>query len=506
MPLQSQFHFLPLYAIIIDREARQRRQLDVSDLLASIARRGIMNPLIVEPLDKWVPGGPQQYKLVAGERRYEAARQLDLSEVPCRLTTELTPTEFAILEFEENDKRSDLTWQDKAKAVFKIHQLLLLDNPGQSVVDTAEALGISQTQANRQITLVPWLGRAEAIDRAGNIVEAINWLARKKEREQGLKLEELIGAGPSLDSALTFEDHLDAMNAKLPEAEVEAELDLSFADPVPASHAHLPQTFLQLPLPVALPKTSPDGIIQGNAIKWWTAYAGPKFNLIHCDFPYGIRLGAGPQGREGGNASQTGDAAYDDEPDTAFALLDSFLQHLNNFTAFSAHLVFWFGGQHRQLIFDKFTTANTGFNFYPHPLIWHKTDNVGILADPQRRPRHTYEQAFLAARGDRKLVCVRADSYAAPTDKSLHHSAKPEPVLRHFFQMLVDETTSLLDPTCGAGSALRAAESLGAKSSFGIELDPKNAEIAQFALRRARNIRAAERALREAEQRKEANG
>jgi DNA modification methylase len=50
-------------------------------------------------------------------------------------------------------------------------------------------------------------------------------------------------------------------------------------------------------------------------------------------------------------------------------------------------------------------------------------------------------------------------------------SIKPEPVLREFFRMFVDEFTTMLDPTCGSGTALRAAEGLGAKRVLGIEID-----------------------------------
>jgi len=45
--------------------------------------------------------------------------------------------------------------------------------------------------------------------------------------------------------------------------------------------------------------------------------------------------------------------------------------------------------------------------------------------------------------------------------------------------MLVDETTHLLDPTCGGGNALRVAEKLGAASAYGLEIDEKFAEAAQ---------------------------
>jgi len=43
-------------------------------------------------------------------------------------------------------------------------------------------------------------------------------------------------------------------------------------------------------------------------------------------------------------------------------------------------------------------------------------------------------------------------------------------------QMFVDENTTLLDPTCGSGSALRAAESLGARHVLGLEKDEEYAK------------------------------
>ena len=55
-------------------------------------------------------------------------------------------------------------------------------------------------------------------------------------------------------------------------------------------------------------------------------------------------------------------------------------------------------------------------------------------------------------------------------------------MLEHFFSMLVSDTTRLLDPTCGSGSALRAAQSLGVKQMLGIEIDPEYAAQAQLSL------------------------
>lgn len=51
-------------------------------------------------------------------------------------------------------------------------------------------------------------------------------------------------------------------------------------------------------------------------------------------------------------------------------------------------------------------------------------------------------------------------------------SEKSFDMLSHFFRMLIDDSTVMLDPTCGSGMAVKAAEAAGAHYSLGLELDP----------------------------------
>jgi DNA modification methylase len=52
--------------------------------------------------------------------------------------------------------------------------------------------------------------------------------------------------------------------------------------------------------------------------------------------------------------------------------------------------------------------------------------------------------------------------------------------------MFVDEYTEMLDPTCGSGTALRAAEALGARRVVGIEIDKEFVDRANIALEKSR--------------------
>jgi predicted RNA methylase len=55
--------------------------------------------------------------------------------------------------------------------------------------------------------------------------------------------------------------------------------------------------------------------------------------------------------------------------------------------------------------------------------------------------------------------------------------------------MFVDQTTKMFDPTCGSGSSLRAAESMGAEHVLGLERDPEHFESATSAYRKFRILK-----------------
>jgi DNA modification methylase len=142
-----------------------------------------------------------------------------------------------------------------------------------------------------------------------------------------------------------------------------------------------------------------------------------------------------------------------------------------------------------------FFKAHGDFKIDPLPLIWMKSDNKGLVPDPLRRPRQIYETCLFGSRGDHKILTPVANAYACPTVGETHASVKPEPMLRHFFRMFVDQHSRVLDPTCGSGSAVRAAESLGAAHILGLEIDKEYAEPAVVALKESRRTPAPDATL-----------
>jgi ParB family chromosome partitioning protein len=77
------------------------------ELVESISAQGILQPLIVRPV------GEGKYELVAGERRWRAAQELGLGEVPV-IVRELDDAQMLELALVENIQREDLNAIDRA--------------------------------------------------------------------------------------------------------------------------------------------------------------------------------------------------------------------------------------------------------------------------------------------------------------------------------------------------------------------------------------------------------
>lgn len=101
---------LPLREIEPNR-GQPRKQFDegaLAELADSITQHGILQPLLVRPL---VSGG---YQIVAGERRWRAARMAGLTEVPA-VIREMTDRQVMQLALIENLQREDLTAMEEAQ-------------------------------------------------------------------------------------------------------------------------------------------------------------------------------------------------------------------------------------------------------------------------------------------------------------------------------------------------------------------------------------------------------
>jgi ParB family chromosome partitioning protein len=123
---RSGVQMLPV-ASIEPHPGQPRRHFDeeaLSELAASIASRGLIQPIVVRPHG-------ERYQIVAGERRWRAAQKAQLHEVPV-LVRQFDDTEMLEVALVENIQRQDLNAIEEAEAYKR-----LIDEYGH----TQEALG-----------------------------------------------------------------------------------------------------------------------------------------------------------------------------------------------------------------------------------------------------------------------------------------------------------------------------------------------------------------------------
>ena len=127
---------------VIDPNPNQPRQVmgDLSELIASITEKGIIEPLVVRPR-------ADRFQIVAGERRYQAAVQVGLQELPV-VIRDVDDTEMLELALIENLQRKDLTPFEESEALHG-----LAEGCGYTHEDLARRLGKSRSSVTESLSL-----------------------------------------------------------------------------------------------------------------------------------------------------------------------------------------------------------------------------------------------------------------------------------------------------------------------------------------------------------------
>src|SRR5207237_1217069 len=89
----------------------------LNDLAASIAEKGVLQPLLVRP-DAAHPG---RYEIIAGERRWRAAQLAKLHEVPA-MVKDFTDTQVLEVALIENLQRQDLSPVEEARGYDRLQK------------------------------------------------------------------------------------------------------------------------------------------------------------------------------------------------------------------------------------------------------------------------------------------------------------------------------------------------------------------------------------------------
>lgn len=113
----------------------------LSDLVNSIREQGILEPIVVAKT-------PAGYQIIAGERRWRAAKALGLAKVPV-IVKDTTPQGMLEMSIVENVQREDLNPLERAQAYKR-----LIDEFGLSVTEVAKRVGKSLPYISNTLRLL----------------------------------------------------------------------------------------------------------------------------------------------------------------------------------------------------------------------------------------------------------------------------------------------------------------------------------------------------------------
>ena len=112
----------------------------IAELASSVAQKGILQPLLVRPLEKG-------YEIVAGERRFRAAQQIGLKTVPA-IIRDLTDRETLEIAIIENVQRENLNSVEEAQAFKQLMDF------GMNQEEVAKAVGKSRSTVANTLRLL----------------------------------------------------------------------------------------------------------------------------------------------------------------------------------------------------------------------------------------------------------------------------------------------------------------------------------------------------------------
>lgn len=102
---------------IIIRKRVRKNLGDLSSLMESLRRHGLLNPVLIN----------NRNELVAGHRRTEAARRLGWTTIEARIVDDRDEGDLVEMEIEENTQRKSLTPDELAEAYLRLDKIR---NPG----------------------------------------------------------------------------------------------------------------------------------------------------------------------------------------------------------------------------------------------------------------------------------------------------------------------------------------------------------------------------------------
>lgn len=413
-------------------ENRQRREVDeeaIMELATSISKNSLLHPPVVRFRDDG------KVVLVCGERRIKAMKILwGLGEAvrcggeifpegqfPCNHLPELSELDAFEAELEENIRRADLSWQDRAAA-------------------SAQLMDLRTQQAARDHKPEPTVSEIAQEVRGSATSGGSAWEATRKEILVSKFLSD-----PDVKKARTLDEGFKIVKRK---EELRASADLG--ERIGRNFSKVDHT-----------------LFQGDCLEVMKEMPPQSFDVILTDPPYGIDA----QKFNDSGASLGGGGGqhfYDDSYETWLELITSFAKLSFRVAKPQAHLYCFcdidrFGAL-------KVILSVQNWQCFRTPIIWHNPTSMRAPW-PERGPQRKWQTCLYAIKGDRPVNRLYPDLITYPSDENLnHHAQKPVLLFADLLQRSIRPGDSVLDPFAGTGPIFPAAHGLKCKAT-GIELD-----------------------------------
>lgn len=132
---------IPLHLIEANPEQPRSVLGDLSDLKHSIAEKGVLEPILVRPREDG------RYTIISGERRFRAALEAGLAEIPC-IELDVADNEVLEIALVENLQRKDLNPFEQADGFFALQEKY-----GYTHEEIAHAVGRSRVTITETLSL-----------------------------------------------------------------------------------------------------------------------------------------------------------------------------------------------------------------------------------------------------------------------------------------------------------------------------------------------------------------
>jgi ParB family chromosome partitioning protein len=465
---------------ITDIQVLDRQRIDLGDIPAlaeSIARYGLIQPIVIN----------QENRLIAGGRRLAALKSLNATHADVVFRETLTADELHELELEENVQRKDMTWQERCLNIARIHRLKqkrgALEGSLWGQRETGAMLGLSGAHVNYNLTIAAELQRdpASPLWKCESLSDAWRVVLRQREEAALAALAAKTSVAPTIKplppkdeetlTAFTSAPATPLATQSPPTEDVlRKERERYYSNPHnPAGSFE--DYWRQRQEAVNKSRRTvylSNRLYQGDSIALMSSSDFFEvFDHIITDPPYGIDMDNLAQENQG--MADIDFVEKEHEVEDNEDLLQRFFPAAYAALKPNGFCVAWCDAMQWQLMYDSAVAA--GFKVQRWPLVWVKP--VAMNNAAQYNYTKTTEFAMVCRKGNATLVkpqptCVVSAGHDWMRKAFGHPFVKPQAVWNFILQAVSIEGQLILDPFAGRGSSIVSALASG-RHAYGIE-------------------------------------